>query len=52
MLKWIETIPYTETRAYVQRVIENSVVYDSLRGQPQQQTAVHVSHYLGKARPG
>ena len=30
MLKWIETIPYTETRAYVQRVIENSVVYDSL----------------------
>jgi soluble lytic murein transglycosylase len=52
MLKWIETIPYTETRAYVQRVIENSVVYDSLRGQPQQQTAVHVSHYLGKDRPG
>jgi soluble lytic murein transglycosylase len=52
MLKWIEAIPYTETRAYVQRVIENSVVYDSLRGQPQQQTAVHVSHYLGKARPG
>jgi len=52
MLKWIEAIPYTETRAYVQRVIENSVVYDSLRGQPQQQTAVHVSRYLGKTRPG
>ena len=32
MLKWIEAIPYTETRAYVQRVIENSVVYDSMRG--------------------
>jgi len=31
-------------------VIENSVVYDSLR--PQQQTAFHVSRYLGKNRPG
>ena len=32
MLKWIEEIPYVETRGYVQRVIENSVVYDLLRG--------------------
>lgn len=52
VLKWIEAIPYTETRAYVQRVIENSVVYDSLRGPNQQQTAMHVSRYLGKNRPG
>jgi soluble lytic murein transglycosylase len=51
MLKWIETIPYTETRAYVQRVIENSVVYDSLRSTPAQQSALHVSRYLGKDRP-
>jgi soluble lytic murein transglycosylase len=51
VLKWIEAIPYTETRAYVQRVIENSVVYDSLRSSPGQQTAVHVSRYLGKNRP-
>ena len=51
MLKWIEAIPYSETRAYVQRVIENSVVYDSLRSNSQQQTAVHVSRYLGKDRP-
>jgi soluble lytic murein transglycosylase len=51
MLKWIEAIPYTETRAYVQRVIENSVVYDSLRSSQPQQTAVHVSRYLGKDRP-
>ena len=51
VLKWIEAIPYTETRAYVQRVIENSVVYDSLRPS-QQQTAFHVSRYLGKSRPG
>ena len=51
MLKWIEAIPYSETRAYVQRVIENSVVYDSLRAATQQQAAIHVSRYLGKARP-
>jgi soluble lytic murein transglycosylase len=51
VLKWIEAIPYSETRAYVQRVIENSVVYDSLRSNPPQQAAVHVSRYLGKDRP-
>ena len=51
MLKWIEAIPYVETKAYVQRVIENSVVYDSMRGAPQQRTAIHVSRYLGKDRP-
>jgi soluble lytic murein transglycosylase len=36
----------------VQRVIENSVVYDSMRSAQPQQTAVHVSRYLGKSRPG
>jgi len=50
VLKWIEAIPYVETKAYVQRVIENSVVYDSMRG-PQQQATLHVSRYLGKDRP-
>jgi soluble lytic murein transglycosylase len=52
VLKWIEAIPFVETRAYVQRVIENSVVYDSMRGNRTQQTAVHVSRFLGKNRPG
>jgi peptidoglycan lytic transglycosylase len=52
VLKWIEAIPYVETRAYVQRVIENSVVYDSMRAPQQQQSALHVSRYLGKDRPG
>jgi len=51
MLKWIEAIPYTETRTYVQRVIENSVVYDSLRSTQPEQSALHVSRYLGKDRP-
>jgi len=52
VLKWIEAIPYTETRAYVQRVIENTVVYDSMRTSQPQQTSFHVSRYLGKDRPG
>jgi soluble lytic murein transglycosylase len=52
VLKWIEAIPYVETKAYVQRVIENSVVYDSMRGGSSPQTAMHVSRYLGKSRPG
>jgi soluble lytic murein transglycosylase len=52
VLKWIEAIPFSETKAYVQRVIENSVVYDSMRAGSSQQTAMHVSRYLGKSRPG
>ena len=52
VLKWIEAIPYDETRAYVQRVIENSVVYDSIRSKEPVQSAFHVSRYLGKSRPG
>jgi len=52
VVAWIEAIPFTETRGYVQRVIENSVVYDSMRGGQSQQTALHVSRYLGKDQPG
>jgi peptidoglycan lytic transglycosylase len=52
MVKWIEAIPFAETRGYVQRVIENSVVYDSMRAQQPQQSALHVSRYLGKNHPG
>ncbi|HEX8412723.1 MAG TPA: lytic transglycosylase domain-containing protein [Sphingomicrobium sp.] len=50
VLKWIEAIPFMETRGYVQRVIENSVVYDSMN--PAQRSPMHVSRYLGKNRPG
>lgn len=51
VLKWIEAIPFSETKAYVQRVIENVVVYDAINARSQQ-TAFHVSKYLGKSRPG
>ena len=50
VLGWIEQIPFTETKAYVQRVIENSVVYDAMNPASQQRV-LHVSRYLGKDRP-
>ena len=45
-------IPFDETSGYVQRVLENSVVYDSLNPQQHAAAALHVSRYLGKSRPG
>ena len=52
VLKWIEAIPFVETRGYVQRVIENSVVYDSMR--PASFAAVGDARLalFGKSRPG
>ena len=34
MLDWIELIPFTETRNYVQRVLENVVIYRAKRHEP------------------
>jgi len=52
-VRWIEAIPFSETRNYVQRVLENAVVYDSMNtqrgyGAP----ANRLSFYLGKSGPG
>ncbi len=33
MIDWIEQIPFTETRNYVQRVVENAVIYRALNPQ-------------------
>jgi soluble lytic murein transglycosylase len=52
VIRWIERIPFTETRGYVQRVLENSVVYDRLNPQFAASSPVHLSTYLGKSRPG
>jgi soluble lytic murein transglycosylase len=53
MLRWIEQIPFSETKGYVQRVMENSVVYDRINPTlPMNQTSVSLSNYLGKSRPG
>lgn len=51
MVDWIEAIPIFETRNYVQRVLENAVVYDTLReGRTLPQAPL--SFYLGKRTPG
>ena len=54
VLSWIEQIPFEETRGYVQRVLENSVVYDTINPtMPATSGSVHLSSYLGKtSRPG
>ena len=54
MLRWIEQIPIYETRNYVQRVLENAVVYDTINPArarfPGSKTML--SRYLGKNQPG
>ena len=52
IIGWIERIPFEETRGYVQRVLENSVVYDRLNPTQNTPRPVHLSYYLGKSRPG
>ena len=53
VIRWIEDIPFFETRNYVQRVLENAVVYDALNPQrarsPQNR---RLSWYLGKSSAG
>jgi soluble lytic murein transglycosylase len=52
IIEWIEAIPIFETRNYVQRVLENAVVYDMLH--PEQRTIpkAPLSFYLGKGTAG
>ncbi|WP_185829247.1 lytic transglycosylase domain-containing protein [Sphingomonas ginkgonis] len=52
VVRWIEDIPFSETRGYVQRVLENSVVYDQLNPYNRPAAPLHLSYYLGKSRPG
>jgi len=53
IVSWIEKIPFEETRGYVQRVLENTVVYDRLNPTLPGPQPVHISAYLGKSqRPG
>ena len=52
-VEWIERIPFTETRGYVQHVLENAVVYEAMN--PDRATyrgANPLSHFLGKRKPG
>ena len=52
MIDWIEAIPIFETRNYVQRVLENAVVYDTLRDGSGSRQQAPLSFYLGKRTPG
>lgn len=53
MLEWVEAIPIFETKNYVQRVLENAVVYDLLHPQrARSRGPANMSWYLGKSRPG
>ncbi len=51
IVAWIEDIPFLETRGYVQRVLENTVVYDRLNP-PAATQPRHLSYFLGKDRLG
>ena len=52
-IDWIEQIPFSETRNYVQRVLENAVVYDMLNpARATVRTNTPLSTYLGKRYPG
>jgi soluble lytic murein transglycosylase len=53
IVEWIENIPLSETRNYVQRVLENAVVYDTIRpGTARFRGPNALSRYLGKNTPG
>jgi soluble lytic murein transglycosylase len=52
MVDWIEAIPFSETRGYVQRVLENAVVYGLMYPQyAQANRTAPLDWYLGR-RPG
>src|SRR3546814_12260564 len=52
ILDWIEAIPIFETKNYVQRVLENAVVYNTLREDGRSLPKAPLSFYLGKSHPG
>jgi len=53
IVQWVEDIPIYETRNYVQRVLENAVVYDLLNpSNTGPRVATPLSRYLGKLQPG
>ncbi len=53
VVDWVEMITLSETRTYVQRVLENAVVYDLLNpGASTMPTTNRLSAYLGKREPG
>lgn len=54
IVRWIEEIPIFETKNYVQRVLENAVMYDLLHPDLayMPRNNAPLSRYLGKSTPG
>lgn len=53
VLRWVEEIPFFETKNYVQRVLENAVVYDTMNpNQARSPANRRLSYYLGKQTAG
>jgi soluble lytic murein transglycosylase len=52
-IDWIEAIPLTETRGYVQHVLENAVVYEAMNPDKAGYRGPNpLSRFLGKRTPG
>lgn len=52
IVDWIEKIPLSETRNYVQRVLENAVIYDWQNpAQAEIRSATPLNRYLGRPAP-
>jgi soluble lytic murein transglycosylase len=52
-IDWLERIPLQETRNYVQRVLENAVMYEALNpARASYRGANPLSRFIGKSRPG
>lgn len=52
-VEWIEQIPLSETRNYVQRVLENAVVYETMNPSRAYNRGPNpLSRFLGKRTPG
>jgi len=50
---WIERIPISETRSYVEHVLENAVVYETMNPDKASYGGPNpLSHFLGKPTPG
>jgi soluble lytic murein transglycosylase len=52
VVRWIEDIPFSETRNYVQRVLENAVVYDLINPNRGGNNSNRLSYYLGQSGRG
>jgi soluble lytic murein transglycosylase len=49
---WAETIPFTETRDYVKKVLTNATLYARLLGQPDAQLRQRLGQRIGPRASG